>query len=83
MRQLELDVWDDPWADAGPHPPGALADGYAKLPWSMDQVAQMAAPGFKVMHLADIDFRSSCVSFVVCLDIVRTGRSRIRGTHRS
>lgn len=31
----------------------------------------MRKPGLTVMHLADIDFRSSCVTFVACLSIVR------------
>jgi hypothetical protein len=71
MRQLELDVWDDPAGGRWLHPPGALRRGYAKSPWPADRLAQMVTPGFKVMHLADIDFRSSCVSFVACLGIIR------------
>jgi hypothetical protein len=31
----------------------------------------MAQSGFKVMHLADIDFRSSCVTWVECLQTVQ------------
>ncbi|MDC8016011.1 phosphatidylinositol-specific phospholipase C1-like protein [Tahibacter sp. BL] len=31
----------------------------------------MRKPGLTVMHLADIDFRSSCVTFVACRSIVR------------
>lgn len=29
-------------------------------------------PGFKVMHANDVDFRSHCVTFVACLQVVRT-----------
>jgi calcium-dependent phosphoinositide phospholipase C len=70
MRQIELDVWDDPAGGRWLHPPGALRSGYAQPPCSTAADKQMSAPGFKVMHLADIDFRSSCVSFVACLTIV-------------
>jgi len=71
MRQIELDVWDDPAGGRWLHPPGALRRGYAQPPWSTAEARQMGAPGFKVMHLADIDFRSSCVSFVACLTMIR------------
>ena len=71
IRQLELDVWDDPEGGRWLHPPGALRKGYATPPWPPAQAAQMAKPGFKVMHLADIDFRSNCVTFVACLALIR------------
>lgn len=71
IRQLELDVWDDPDGGRWLHPPGALRKGYATPPWSPAEAAQMAKPGLKVMHLPDIDFRSSCVTFVACLTIIR------------
>ncbi len=72
IRQLELDVWDDPEGGRWLHPPGALRQGYATPPWPPAQAALMAKPGFKVMHLADIDFRSNCVTFVACLSAIRT-----------
>ena len=31
----------------------------------------MAKPGFKVMHVQDIDFRSSCLTFVDCLRVIK------------
>ncbi len=71
IRQLELDVWDDPDGGRWLHPPGALRKGFPKPPWPPAQAALMAKPGLKVMHLADIDFRSTCVTFVACLTIVR------------
>ena len=71
IRQLELDVWDDPEGGRWLHPPGALRKGYATPPWPLAEAAQMAKPGLKVMHLPDIDFRSSCVTFVACLTIIR------------
>lgn len=72
MRQLELDVYYDPKGGRYAHPPGALRQGYGDAgPWSADAAAQMALPGFKVMHLADIDFRSQCMLFVECLRQIR------------
>lgn len=70
-RTLELDVYYDPHGGYYAHPPGALRKGYATSPWSPEATRQMQQPGFKVMHLADIDFRSSCQTFVACLTIIR------------
>lgn len=72
MRQLELDVWHDPLGGRYAHPPGAKRTGYAVSPWPPDQAAAMEKPGFKVMHLADIDFRSHCMAFTDCLKIIRS-----------
>ncbi|MGO4703130.1 phosphatidylinositol-specific phospholipase C1-like protein [Dyella sp. 2RAB6] len=70
-RTIELDVYYDPKGGHYAHPPGALRKGYATSPWSPEAAAQMLHPGFKVMHLADIDFRSNCQTFVVCLAQIR------------
>lgn len=71
VRTLELDVYHDPQGGRYLTPPGAHRRGYAAPPWSPDDLARMRAPGFKVMHLQDIDFRSSCVTLVQCLEQVR------------
>jgi hypothetical protein len=66
-RQLELDVWADPdgglYADRrGNELIGApVASGEPVL----DE------PGFKVLHAADIDFNSTCLTFVACLEEVK------------
>lgn len=70
-RTIELDVYYDPKGGHFAHPPGALRKCYAVSPWSPEATAQMQHPGFKVMHLADIDFRSSCQTFVLCLAQIR------------
>lgn len=67
IRQIELDVYYDPVGGRFLHPPGARRTGYSVSPWPAAQSEVMAKPGFKVMHLADIDFRSSCVTWVDCL----------------
>lgn len=71
MRGLEIDVYHDPQGGRFLEPPGAHRRGYAEPPWSPDDLLRMQRPGFKVMHLADIDFRSSCVTLRTCLTIVR------------
>lgn len=72
LRSLELDVYPDPQGGRYLDPPGAHRRGYAQSPWTSDQQQKMQRPGFKVMHLADIDFRSSCLTLQDCLAIVRT-----------
>jgi hypothetical protein len=70
-RTLELDVYYDPHGGYYAHPKGAFGKGYARSPWSPAATRQMQRPGFKVMHMADIDFRSRCQTFVACLAIIR------------
>ena len=72
LRSLELDVYLDPQGGRYLDPPGAHRRGYAQSPWTSDQRQKMQRPGFKVMHLADIDFRSSCLTLQECLSIIRT-----------
>ncbi len=67
VRQIELDVYDDPEGGRYLHPPGARRKGFVQPPWPAAERTAMARPGFKVMHLADIDFRSSCVTWISCL----------------
>jgi membrane-associated phospholipid phosphatase len=68
-RQLELDVVRDPEGGRFAHPKTALGHG-ANMPPAF--AVAMTKPGYKVMHMPDIDFRSSCLTFVECLAIVRT-----------
>ncbi len=67
-RQLELDVYYDPqggrFADPlGPRTLGQRLDA--------DAVAELTKPGFKVMHIPDFDFRSTCIRFVSCLQTIK------------
>lgn len=71
MRGLEIDVYHDPQGGRFLEPPGAHRRSYAEPPWSPHDLQRMQRPGFKVMHLADIDFRSSCVTLCTCLTIIR------------
>jgi hypothetical protein len=67
-RALELDLAYDPEGGRFAHPAGAKLTGLALDPaW----VATMSKPGFKVLHIQDIDYTSNCLTFVACLTIIR------------
>ncbi|MDG1205910.1 MAG: phosphatidylinositol-specific phospholipase C1-like protein [Pseudomonadales bacterium] len=63
LRKLELDVLDDPAGGLYQTPLGlriiAAPSVYSSEP--------MLTPGFKVLHVQDIDFRSHCQLFSECL----------------
>ncbi len=67
-RQLELDVYYDPQGGRFADPMGPRALGQ-RLDAAM--AAEFAKPGFKVMHIPDFDFRSTCVRFVTCLETIK------------
>ena len=67
IRQLELDVFADPDGGRYANPLGGLLtlnvpDG--GLPDLLD-------PGFKVLHVQDIDYETTCPTLVSCLEQVR------------
>jgi hypothetical protein len=63
-RAIEIDVVYDPDGGLFAHPAGAAMTGEAL---SDDYVATMSKPGFKVMHVQDIDFHAVCITFIACL----------------
>lgn len=67
IRQIELDVFADPFGGLYAAPVGLeliTGDPDARLPG-------MDAPGFKVLHVQDIDYATTCATFVECLQQVR------------
>lgn len=68
VRQLEIDVYNDPEGGRFLDPAGLRAAGLTLDP---ARRAALAEPGFKVMHIQDIDVLSSCATFRACLGIVR------------
>lgn len=70
MRQLEIDVLYDPEGGryATPLLPRLTASDPAAVAYDS---ADMDRPGFKVSHVPDIDVRSHCATFVMCLTIIR------------
>jgi hypothetical protein len=64
VRALEFDVAYDPQGGLYKNPAGASM-AMDLLP--DDYVAAMKKPGFKVIHVLDIDYRSSCAALTDCL----------------
>jgi hypothetical protein len=73
VRQIELDVWADPngWLYASPLIRWATNGGPYEL--------AMLAPGTKVLHIQDIDYHTSCLSLVACLQQVKGWSDANRG----
>jgi hypothetical protein len=65
VRQVELDVFvDDPAGGRYAHP--------KLLPLGLDPVdPALADPGLKVLHVQEVDYRSTCPTFVDCLEDIR------------
>jgi predicted alpha-1,2-mannosidase len=73
VRQIELDVFADSKGGRYAHPLGPKMTAAAGLPADppFDPDGLMMKPGFKVMHVQDVDYRSRCQPFVACLEEVR------------
>jgi hypothetical protein len=73
VRQIELDIFADTEGGRYAHPKGLDAVAAANLPKDpeFDPEGLMSKPGFKVMHLQDFDYRSTCQPLIACLKIVR------------
>lgn len=65
VRQIELDVFADPLGGMYANPVGALRAG------DPFDVPEMSLPGFKTLHVQDLDFQSNCWTFVSCLETVK------------
>jgi hypothetical protein len=77
VRQIELDIFADSKGGRYAHPAGPALEKAAGVPVdSMDNFSGaspevMLKPGFKVMHVQDLDQHSTCQPFTACLEIVR------------
>ena len=73
VRQIELDVFADTKGGLYAHPSGPSNVAAAHLPPDpdFDPNGIMTKPGFKVMHVQDVDYRSTCQPFIGCLKEVR------------
>lgn len=64
LLNLEIDIYADSKGGKYAHPKGLdLVPNQA--PYDTGKV--MNEPGFKVLHIQDIDFRSNCLTFINCL----------------
>jgi hypothetical protein len=73
VRQIELDVFADSKGGLYAHPAGEAMVAAAHLPPDpdFDPGGLMMKPGFKVLHMQDVDYRSTCEPFIACLEQVR------------
>jgi hypothetical protein len=73
VRQLELDLVADPKGGRFAHPKIVELTRQQGLPADpeFDPTHEMEKPGFKVVHLGDLNERSSCQRFVQCLQDIR------------
>lgn len=78
LRNLELDVYHDPEGGRYASPKGldsiraaGLADGGI-----YDLEGEMEQPGFKVLHVQDLDFRSHCLTLRTCLTRIKAWSNR-------
>jgi hypothetical protein len=74
VRQIELDIYADSAGGRYAHPMGIDAVATAGLPRDpdFDPEGLMNKPGFKVMHVQELDYRSTCQQLIACLRMVRT-----------
>ena len=74
VRQLEIDIVQDPEGGRFAHPKIVELTKQAGLPPDpdFDPDHEMDKPGFKVIHIADLNQRSSCHLFTTCLQQIRT-----------
>jgi len=74
VRQVEIDIFADPNGGRFAHPSIVRKVAAAGLPADpdFDPHHEMDKPGFKVMHVQDLDERSTCHTFVACLKDIRT-----------
>lgn len=67
IRQIELDIFDDPQG-------GLYANHPARTLFGEDAasgIAELDEPGLKVLHVQDIDYETTCYTFVSCLEEVK------------
>lgn len=78
VRQIEIDVFADPKGGRYASPKGEAWAKAAGETTSFDHAA-MLKPGFKVFHIPDVDYISTCVTLVRCLgEVDRWSRAHPR-----
>lgn len=67
IRQIELDVFDDPQG-------GLYANHVARTLFGEEAasgIAELDEPGLKVLHVQEIDYETTCYTFVSCLKEIK------------
>lgn len=68
LRNLEIDIYADSKGGKYAHPKGLEL---VKSDKSYDPNGEMNKPGFKIIHMVDVDFRSSVLTFEACLQMLK------------
>jgi hypothetical protein len=68
IRQIELDVFDDPQGGLYANHPARTLFGEG----AASGIAKLDEPGLKVLHVQDIDYETTCYTFVRCLKEIKT-----------
>ncbi|WP_277968333.1 Ca2+-dependent phosphoinositide-specific phospholipase C [Sphingomonas echinoides] len=78
VRQIEIDIFADPKGGRYAAPAGEAWAKAAGEKTGFDRAA-MLKPGFKVFHIPDVDYLSTCVTLVRCLgEVDRWSRAHPR-----
>ena len=78
VRQIEIDIFADPQGGRYASPKGEAWAKAAGETTSFDRAA-MLKPGYKVFHIPDVDYISTCVTLVRCLgEVNRWSRAHPR-----
>ena len=68
IRQIELDVFHDP--DGGRYANHPVRKLFEEL--AASGIPALDEPGLKVLHVQDIDYETTCYTFVSCLQEIKT-----------
>lgn len=68
IRQIELDVFDDPQGKLYANRAARTLFGEP----AASGIAELDEPGLKVLHVQEIDFETTCYTFVSCLTQIKT-----------
>jgi len=68
IRQLELDIFDDP--EGGLYANRPALTNLGEDPAS--GIPELDEPGLKVLHVQDVDFETTCYTFVACLTEIKS-----------
>jgi hypothetical protein len=68
IRQIELDIFDDPEGSLYANRPALTLLGEDPA----SGIPELDEPGLKVLHVQDIDFETTCYTFVSCLGEIKT-----------
>ena len=75
MRKLEIDIFHDPDGGRYSRPSTLVQLEQAGMSVSYPDSQVMNQPGFKVLHVQDLDFRSNCLTLSACLEEIKAWSS--------